>query len=270
MRREIFEAAIRSTIPESALLTEVSIRTNGRPKVVDVQRETYKAPPESGTTVLAFHFNEGIMLAGDRQTSGWFSIISQESVKIHKIGNYSGFMFAGMVSDGQMVVNSLRRVERDFLNKFGMPLSLDGLANYLTRFVRLHYNHGVFLEAWGIIAGLNLSPPEFKIYSVEPTGSKIAGDFITTGSGGDRAEAELEKFRGKIRSRSLEAKEAIELAVRAIYMAGKKDMGTSDVRLALPLVAVISIKGFHFVIPKKIEEICNTLLEQERTEGNVS
>lgn len=270
MRREIFDAALKSIIPESALLSEPGVNGGVRPKVNYSPKEKYQAPVESGTTVLAFHFNQGIMLAGDRQTSGWFSIISQESVKIHKVGSHSAFMFAGMVGDGQAVVKSLRRVDSDFLNRFGMPLSLDGLANYLTRFVRLHYNYGIFLEAWGIIAGLNLSPPEFKIYSVEPTGSKLASNFATTGSGGDRAEDELEKFRGKIKSRSLETKEAIELAVRAIYMAGKKDMGTSDVRIAIPLVAVISVKdGFQFVRPNVVEDIRNKLIEQEKRSGNV-
>lgn len=270
MHRDIFDTAIRSTIPESALLTEVSIRTGSRPKVADIQREAYQAPLESGTTVLAFHFDQGVVLAGDRQTSGWFSIISQDSVKIHQIGNYCGFMFAGAVSDGQAVVKSLRRVEGDFVSKFGMPLSLDGLANCLTRFLRLHYNHGIFLEAWGIIAGLNLSPVGFKIYSVEPTGSQLASDFVATGSGGDRAENELEKFRGRIKARSLTVEEALELAVRAIYVAGKKDMGTSDIRLAIPLVATISTQGFQFVDLKKVKEVRDKLIEQERRDGNVT
>jgi len=146
---------------------------------------------------------------------------------------------------------------------------VDGLANYLARFVRIHYNYGIFIQAWNIIAGINIDPPEFKIYSIEPTGCKMLHDFIATGSGGDRAENELEKFRGKIKARTLGAEESLELAVRAIYMAGKKDMGTSDVRLALPTVAVILMDGFNFIDPKKIEEIRGKLIDQERKEGNV-
>lgn len=270
MRREIFDAALRSAIPKSALLNGDDLQTKGRSNVSESPKEAYKAPRESGTTVTAFQFSQGIVLAGDRQTSSWFSIVSQESVKIYQVGSHSAFMYAGLVGDGQAVTKSLRRVNIDFLNRFGIPLSLDGQANYLVRFLRLHFDHGIFLQAWGIIAGLNLSPPDFKIYSVEPTGCKISSDLVTTGSGGDRAEDELEKFRGKIKSRSLGADEAIELAVRAIYVAGKKDMGTSDVRLAVPTVATISVDGFSFVNQKKVEEIRDKLISQEKRDGNVA
>ncbi|MBI2641320.1 hypothetical protein HYW87_01875 [Candidatus Roizmanbacteria bacterium] len=246
-RREVFDAALKSTIPESALLTEANFRIGSRRSptpIVMNQKENYQAPLESGTTVLAFHFNKGIMLAGDRQTSSWFSIISQESVKVNKIGSHSALMYAGLVSDGQAVVNSLRKVDGDFMSRFGVPLSLDGLANHLRRFVRFHYNWGIFLEAWCIIAGVNMGSTEFKIYSVEPTGCKMTHDFVATGSGQEKADGELERFRGKIKTRALGVKEAVELAVRAIYMAGKKDMGTSDVRLAVPLIAPRKWKKF--------------------------
>ncbi|OGN02332.1 MAG: hypothetical protein A2651_01040 [Candidatus Yanofskybacteria bacterium RIFCSPHIGHO2_01_FULL_42_12] len=270
MRREIFEEALRSTIPESALLSETAIKANGRPNFEN-QKEGYKTLLDSGTTILAFHFKHGVMLAGDRQTSSWFSIMSQETVKVSQIGLYSGFMFAGMVSDGQAVAESLRRADRDFRNRFGVPLSLDGMANYLSRFLRIHYNHGIFLEAWGIIAGFNFNPLESKIYSVEPAGSKTASIFATTGSGGDRAEDELERFRGKIKTLVLDTKEALELAVRAVYMAGKKDMGTSDVRLAVPSVAVITAdRGFEFIKPDRVKEARDRLVDQERRDGNVA
>lgn len=270
MSREIFENALKSTIPESAFLTKEVANIRGRPHI-ESNKEGYKATLDSGTTVLAFHFKDGIMLAGDKQMSSWHSILSQESIKINEVSPYSAFMFAGSVGDGQAVVNGLRVVSRDFISRFRMPLSLDGQANYVSRFLRMHYNYGVFLEAWGILAGFNFSPPEFKIYSVEPTGSKISCDFATTGSGGERADAELEQFRGIIKVRTLNAEEAMQLAVRAIYAAGKKDMGTSDVRLALPLIATVTLReGFRFVDPKKVEEVRNKLIDKERSRGNVS
>ncbi|MEK7138807.1 MAG: hypothetical protein AAB799_01360 [Patescibacteria group bacterium] len=272
MRKEVFEAALKSTIPESATLSGINLQTSsGRSKPVWDAKLKYKEPLESGTTVLAFYFKNGLVLAGDRQTSGWFTIISQESVKVHQVGFHAGFMFAGMVSDGQAVVKSLQRVDQDFIERFGVPLSLDGKANFLCRFMRLHYDYGIFLEAWGIIAGLNYNPPTFEIYSVEPTGAKMASnDFATTGSGMEKAESELERFKGKIIARSLEETEAVELAVRAIYMAGKKDMGTSDVRLAVPVVAIITLKeGFRFVNQTEVQKVRDKLIEEERRKGNV-
>lgn len=272
MRREVFEATLKSMIPRSALLNESNLKTNGRPMISEIPRNPYQTALESGTTVLAFHFNEGLILAGDRQTSsGGFKIISKESVKVCQIGSHSGFMFAGMVSDGQEAVKYLQRVEEDFLNKFERPLSLNGQANCLSRFLRLHYNHGILLEAWGIIAGFNINPLGPKIYYVEPTGSKLSSDFETTGSGSDEARSELKKERGKIKSRALSLEQAIELAVRAIYMAGDEDMSTSDVRLAVPTVAAISLsQGFKFINSAKVEEVRDKLIDQERKKGNVS
>lgn len=270
MHREIFEVVLQSTIPKSAFLNEVDVDVGSRLRIQRNPNKPSKSFLKSGTTVLAFHFDRGVILAGDRQTSSGFSIMSQESIKIDQISSHSALLQAGLVSDCQALVKDLRRVNSDFLGKFGMPLSIDGQANCLSHLMRTYYLYGSWLEAWLIIAGINVDQPTFKIYSIEPSGSKLDHDFATEGSGGDKAESELEKFKGKIKARSLGIKEATKLAVRAVYMAGKKDLGTSDVRLAVPTVAVITVKGFGFLNQKVVDKIRDRLIEQERKYGNVA
>lgn len=268
MRKELFDASLRSVLPDSAFIEIRQARSTPL-----IQRPTslgnHKPLLESGTTVLAFHFNKGIIMAGDRQTSSGFSVVSSESLKVNKIGSHSGFMFAGWVGDGQMVTSVLRKVDADFTSRFQMSLSLEGQANYLVRLMRAYYEHGSFLGVWGIIAGLSVIPTEFKIYNIEPSGSKLTGDFMTEGSGGPEAESVLKRFKGRIKDRSLNFKEALDLAVSAIYASGDTDMGTSDVRIAIPTIAVITQVGFNYIKENTVKVVCEALIKKERESGNV-
>ena len=52
----------------------------------------------SGTTIIAFTYHDGVLMAADRQTSAGFRVWSPEAVKIHMVSPMSLWGAAGLVA----------------------------------------------------------------------------------------------------------------------------------------------------------------------------
>lgn len=257
MRKEIFDKIRPRSLP---------FRSFENHSALSVRHENPALKQvHSGTTVLAFHYNEGILFVGDKKTSAGYSIVDQDKTKIYQIAPYSCCAAAGLVSDIQMLVRDIEEVNYAFLGRYGQLLSMEGQANYLVNELRFFWQYGSMpLEVLLILGGLDLAKDQFRLFDIGWDGfRRECSDYLATGSGKDFATAKLEENRRKILDRKLSKEEAIEIAVRAIFIAGKKDSGTSDIRVAFPDVALVTKDGFSFVEESIIRGVVGNITKEE-------
>lgn len=219
----------------------------------------------SGTTVLAFYYDKGLIFAGDKKTSSGFSIVDQDKTKIYQISPYSCCAAAGLVSDIQMLVRDIEEVNHTFFGKYDQLLSIEGQVNYLVNELRFFWHYGPMpMSIYLIFGGMNPIDGKFGLFEISPDGfRRECFDYVATGSGMDFVTSKLEENRKKLVKRRLTREEAIEVAVRAIFTAGKKDSGTSDIRVALPDVAIVTEDEFSFVDKAIIRNVVSSITREE-------
>lgn len=258
MRREIFEKIAGSIMPDPVPDTSVSRQS---------QPEN-KRGIHTGTTIIAFHYKDGIMLAADRKTSsGYFGIKSLESIKIHQAGRFTGVGFAGMVSDIQHLLEKLRKENESFTRRYGFILTIGGQVNFLRSIIRTHWTYMWPLSVSVIICG-RTSSGEFEIYEIEDDGYKDRVEYSAVGSGGTPANDVLFESRKPIKDRLLTFEQALNLSMRAIYKSGVSDNGTGDIRAAYPKVATITHKNnFAFVDDDIVKKEADSVIKLEATKN---
>ncbi len=224
---------------------------------------------KSGTTVLFFHFVDGLMFAGDRkEVMGTYPIRSQDVVKIHQVGSFVAFAFAGLVSDGQFIQNKLEQANGGFKRAYGYPLSIKGQAQYICNYL---FNYRHYFDPWGmsldvLLGGRNLDD-KYEAYEISGDGCIEQLEYVATGSGWSGATYVLDESRNALKKHTLSLDDASLLAVKAIFKAGQIDAGTSPLQVALPTVATITKNGFQLVEENKIIEIRDFLLSMEKRNG---
>ena len=254
MREEILERAKKSTILGLEFKRNAIVRTVGGPRE--------KARVDSGTTVLAFHFNKGILFAGDRrEMSGYWKISSQRVVKVHKVANFTGFCFAGSVSHGQLIKKALTEINLQFFSKYGEDISIEGQANFIGDFCLEMSLGGSPLEVIFIIGGIDDS--DCCIYELDADGYRRQHGYISVGSGSIEATTVLDGRRRSLTKGDLSKSNAVDLAMNALLRSGERDFGTSSPRLELPIMATITRKGFDYVHSSSIAKSLKRLLRAE-------
>ena len=218
---------------------------------------------QSMTTIFAMAFDQGILLAGDRKTSGYgYSILSNQTMKIHAVTSHSAICFSGSVGDGQLAIRELKSECEGFRSEFEHNLSTNGQANWLVDFFRYYWDfRGPYaLELEIILAGVD---PDgvFRMNRMGDDGYNAEySDYCTSGSGGERATDVLDmKWRP-----NMTLQEAMKLAMEAQYHAGFRDSGSSPIQVSVPKMAIITKGGFSFLNDKTLERLSDRLIRQKR------
>lgn len=218
---------------------------------------------QSGTTILAFRYNGGVIMAADRKTSVGFSIKTLDTVKIHQIAGYTAIGCAGFISDIQFTLEKLKDVNISFRSRYGKWLTIEGQVNYLVNLLRDSWQDLSFLVTDSIIVGRSFFG-EVKIHQVTRDGCSLELSYIADGSGGDDAESVLFDSRKQIGEKSLSLDDGIKLALRAIFKSGAKDNFSSDLRVSYPSIAVITANDeFRFVEDGKVREEADLIIREE-------
>jgi proteasome beta subunit len=223
-------------------------------RTVGTEGKTRNYRGRHGTTIFAFHYADGLILAGDRQVSdGYSDICSTDMVKIEQISDNSALMSCGLVSSGQFVEDALKVHCRSFEEMTGYLLSTRGQVRVASSIART--GDGEFWD-WsfgGILAGLDAGDV-YRIFAIDTDGSReLRTSFTTDGSGYRVARTVLDLFWRKDLTRA----QALRLAAQAMFFAGKWDTFTSDARLMLPSVAAITTDGFAFVTEEELRPCVN-------------
>lgn len=257
MRQDLLSRAMREALPAEALRRLEERRTGGS---TGPRRRTKGA--HSKTTIMAMKYADGVLCAGDRKTSGWgYSIMSQDSVKIHRVSSFSVLLGCGSVADIQLAEKTLREVNEEFREDNEFPLTMDAQANHLAMLCRWwNYWHGEDFSLGTILAGADAYGTD--IFEIDQDGSMLVRpDYTASGSGGFRAEDQLDaRYEDNL---SLDA--ALEVAMHAMYHAGLRDSGSSPPIIATPSVVTVNLRnGVRFLPDARVERALGRVLLTKR------
>ena len=150
-----------------------------------------------GTTILAAVYNEGVIIAGDRQATAGFQVGERRIRKVYEVDTYSAIAIAG-VAGPAMEMAKLFQVQVEFYEKIeGSSLSLDGKANSLIKHGQIQFAYGVARIGGrsDFHVGYDLKRKQGKIFKYDAIGGQYEeSEYYATGSGGKDAQATLKKL----------------------------------------------------------------------------
>jgi len=240
-------------------------RTAGRPVEARPAESALRVP--HATTVVALRFADGVVMAGDRRATEGYSIAHRAMEKVFPADRLSAVAIAGAAGPAVEMVR-LFQVQLEHYEKVeGVSLSLEGKANQLAGMVREHLPMAFQgLAVVPLFAGYDPSRGTGRIYTYDVTGGHYEEtDFQATGSGGRDARNTI-KLGYKER---LPRRDAVMLAIEALYEAADEDAGTGGpdlVRGIYPLVAAVTADGYKEVDGAEVAELFNALIDRRRAE----
>ena len=218
-----------------------------------------------GTTILAAVYNEGVIIAGDRQATAGFQVGERRIRKVYEVDTYSAIAIAG-VAGPAMEMAKLFQVQVEFYEKIeGSPLSLDGKANSLSNMVKSNLPMALQgLVVVPIFAGYDLKRKEGKIFKYDAIGGQYdESEYYATGSGGKDAQATLKKLY----SPDMPRDGALQIVVEALWDAADEDVATGGpdfVREIFPTIKVIDSTGISDIPDSDVKTLYTELLDRLR------
>jgi proteasome beta subunit len=186
-----------------------------------------------GTTTIGLAAKDGVVLATERRATAGTMISNKQTTKLFKIDQNIGVTIAGLVGDAQVLTRYLRaEVSLYRLRRNGL-LSAEGAATLLANI--LSGNRFYPYYAWLILGGVDAKGGH--VFSVDPAGGCLEDRFVSVGSGSTFTYGLLEENY----SREMSSSEGVDLALRGLTAAMKRDSASGDGYL----VHVISAKEYH-------------------------
>lgn len=199
-----------------------------------------------GTTILAFHYREGVLVAGDRRATASNRIMSNRVDKVLEIDNSSLLAISGSpamaLEMARILDHSLKYYRRSQLAE----ISIEGKIRILAQLLK--DNLSMAVEGIGAVVPLYIvRDPEsqgVRIYFYDILGAHFEGvEFSVGGSGSPEVQGilrYLDRF-GLRPLRELTRDEAIVLALRLLETASYFDSATGGVEGQDPVYPVVRL-----------------------------
>jgi len=195
-----------------------------------------------GTTTVALKCKDCAILVADMRASMGTLVASDHAKKVHQLNDFSAMTIAGLVSDAQYIVDIMQAQIRLFeLDRKRKP-KISMIANLVKNMLYGQYRSFFPFFVQLMVGGWdNLGS---HIYSFDMAGSVSEDDWFSTGSGSPLAIGVLEAMY----KANMTEKEGMELALKALKAAIKRDTATGDGISAV----VIDNKGFRQLTKEEI------------------
>src|SRR5580693_36606 len=200
------------------------------------------------TTVFAFHYADGILMAGDRRATAGNIIVTDRVEKIIEIDPTSVLAIAGVPATAFEMARVLQTSFEYYRRSQLQPLSLPARVRALARLLR--ENLPMTMQGIGIVvplfAGVDhaATPPEPRIYFYDPLGAQFqAVGYAASGSGSGTIRSILsfqERYGQPLPSR-MTLPEAVRFASRLLSTASEFDSATGGVNPETDTYATIKV-----------------------------
>ena len=224
-----------------------------------------------GTTVLAFRFAEGVVVAGDRLATEGHRVASRDIEKVFATDPYSLMAISGAAGPSIEMARVLS-VELEHYEKIeGEALVLEGKANKLSQMIRQNLPAAMQgLVVVPLFAGFDTRRGVGRLWKFDITGGRYEeAHFEATGSGGLYARESLKQDWKP----DLDRAGAVHAAVRALTAAAEEDRATGGVDLArriFPIIKMGTEDGITDASEEEIEATYRDLLERRTAGGSSS
>ena len=189
----------------------------------------------TGTTTIGIVAKDGVVLATERRVTAGSMIQNKSAQKLFKVDQNVGITIAGYVGDAQVMTRYLRAEVSLYRLRRSAPLSTEGAATLLANILSGNRYYPYLV---GMIVG-GVDGKGGHVFSVDMAGGCVEDKFVSIGSGSPFAYGVLEEGY----SRDLSTSDAVDLALRALTAAMKRDSASGDGYLA------------HVITPKEYREL---------------
>src|SRR5438105_8952812 len=207
------------------------------------------APAQTqATTVFAFRFAEGILMAGDRRATAGNVIVTDRVDKIIEIDATSLLAIAGVPATAFEMARVLQTSFEYYRRSQLQPLSLPAKVRALARLLR--DNLPMTMQGVGVVmplfAGVDytVSPPKGQIYFYDPLGAQFhAVGYAASGSGAGtiRSVLSFQDRYGRPRPTRMNLQQAVQFALRLLMIASEFDSAAGGVNPDAHTFATIKV-----------------------------
>jgi proteasome beta subunit len=195
------------------------------------------APAQTqATTVFAFHYKDGVLMAGDRRATAGNVIVTDRVDKVIEIDATSMLAIAGVPATAfemaRVMQTQFEYYRRSQLQQLSLPAKVRALARLLRE------NLPMTMQGVGVVvplfAGLDtqVSPAKPLIFFYDPLGAQfqaVGNAASGSGSGSIRSILSYQEKYGKPRPDEMSLKEAVQFTLRVLMIASEFDAATGGI-----------------------------------------
>ncbi|MGD9895770.1 MAG: proteasome subunit alpha [Candidatus Methylacidiphilaceae bacterium] len=219
------------------------------------------------TTVLSFHYRDGVIVAGDRRATTGHTVIHDRAEKVIEIDRFTVMAIAGAPGTAYEIARVLQHSFEYYRRSQLQPLSLDAKVRMVGKLLKENLaltlqGVGVVVPLLGLVDPLGKGSP--KIFFYDALGAQFeAVDFAVSGSGAPAARSVLQylnRWSGSPPAQRTED-EAIALALQLLDVAAESDTATGgiDRRTRIyPQVKVIRKAGVRSIADEQLSRLLPT------------
>ncbi len=216
------------------------------------------------TTILAFKFADGVLVAGDRRATSGNTVVYDRADKVLEIDRHSIMAIAGVPATAWEMARVLEHSFQYFRRTQLQEMSVDGKVRALSKLLR--DNFGFVMQGVGVVVPIfatydSGADPSARLYFYDAMGAQFeVTDYAATGSGSPAVRGILhhENKWGKKSLQKLREEEAVTVALRALDTAAEADTATGGVDRGgkiFPIIKIVSGAGITTLPERKIAAI---------------
>lgn len=174
-----------------------------------------------GTTTIGLVCDTGVVMATERRATMGHFIASKDAKKVYQIDDKIAMTTAGSVGDAQRLVKWMQVESRLYKMRREEPMTVKGIVSLLANILSGNRYFPYYVQL--LVGGVDKNGP--GVYSLDAIGGIIEEKkAVATGSGSPMAYGVLEdRYVEK-----MPIDDGVELAVRALHNAMKRDSASGD------------------------------------------
>lgn len=174
-----------------------------------------------GTTTIGLVCDTGVVLATERRATMGHFIASKDAKKVYQIDDLVAMTTAGSVGDAQRLVKWMQVESKLYKMRREESMTVKGIVSLLANILSGNRYYPYYVQL--LVGGVDKNGP--NIYSLDAIGGVIEEKkAVATGSGSPMAYGVLEDRYVE----RMPIDEGVELAVRALHNAMKRDSASGD------------------------------------------
>ncbi len=215
------------------------------------------------TTILAFKFAGGVLVAGDRRATAGNLVVYDRADKVLEIDTHSLMAIAGVPATAWEMARVLEHSFQFYRRSQLQEMSHEGKVRALSKLLR--DNLGFVLQGVGVVvplfAAYDIVSAAARLYFYDAMGAQFeAADYAATGSGSPAVRSVLhyENTWGSKPLVKRRESDAIVLALRALDTAAETDTATGGVDrrgLVYPIIKIIAKTGIRTLADKELARV---------------
>lgn len=202
-----------------------------------------------GTTTVGIVCNDGVVMATEQRATMGHLIASKTAKKIYQIDDFAAMTTAGSVGDAQQIVRIISVESKLYKMRRKESMTIKGLTTLLSNLLSGQRYYPLMVQL--LVGGYDKHGPE--LYSIDALGGNIDEKrVVATGSGSPIAYGVLEDRYKE----NMTTDEGVELAVRALHNAMKRDSASGD-GIDVVVITKNNYTRLELDDVKKIRELLN-------------